>query len=154
MTRGDVVDVGERHPTGRDARQAAADRVANGSVDPRSLPRPRPVDRGWVDDHDLDPLGCLGEHQLLGALLGALVRGALRVVGNRVLAHRPPGVRVEDIEGRGVDCSPDAGVPCRRDHVARPLGVHALEDARVREPLLEQAHAVEDALSAVGRLAD
>ena len=85
MARRDVVDVGERHPTWRNSGEAAADRVANGTVDPRALPRPGSVYRGGVDDHDVDPLGRLGQHQLLGALLGALIVGALRVVGDGVL---------------------------------------------------------------------
>ena len=42
------------------------------------------------------------------------------------------------------------GLARRGDHVARALGVDAVEDARIGEPLLEQAHAVEGRVDALG----
>ncbi len=93
-------------PAGRDARQAPADRVAKGPVQPRALPGPGPVDRGGVDDHDLDPGRCLSQNELLGVLLGALVRRALRIVGDGRLRHGAPWSGVEDVEGGGVNGSP------------------------------------------------
>ena len=95
------------------------------------------------------PWARLGEHQPFGALLGALIGGALRIIGDRILRHRAFRLGMEDVEGGGVDRASDAGIASRGDHVAGPVGVHPLEDVRVREPLLEQAHAVEHPLGAI-----
>jgi hypothetical protein len=50
-----------------------------------------------------------------------------------------------------MDRALDAGLPRRRDHVARPDRIDPVEDAGVREPLLEEAHAVEDGARALHR---
>ena len=139
MAVGDVVDVGEGHAARRHRRQAPAERVAEHAVEPARRPGPGAEDAGRVADHDLDPALGLGEHELLGALLGALVGGALRVVGEPVLAHGAAALGVEDVEGRGVDDAPRAGLAGRGDDVARALGVDAVEDRRVGQPLLEDA---------------
>ena len=141
---GDVVHVGERQAAGRNRRQAAADHVANDAVEAGVGPWARPVDRGRVDDHDLDALLGLGQHELLGMLLGALVGGALRVVGEPRLIQGAAAVGVEDVEGGGVDGALRARLPRSGDHVEGALRVDLLERRVVAQPLLVDPHAVED----------
>jgi hypothetical protein len=101
---GKVVDERERHPSRWKRGQPAADRVAQHAVDARPVPWPGAVHRRRIDDHDLDPVPALPEDELLGALLGALVRRALGVGGEHAVDHRlgaafgePPGNRVPQL---------------------------------------------------------
>ena len=55
-------------------------------------------------------------------------------------------VGVEDVVGRGVDEAADTRGLCRRREIAAADRVDAVEDALVGEPLLGQAHRVEDDL--------
>ena len=55
---------------------------------------------------------------------------------------------MEDVVGRGVDEPPDTGFGASRGQIAAADRVDAVEDALVGEPLLRQAHRVEDELAA------
>ena len=68
MAVGDVVHVGERYPARRHGGQPPADHVADDAVEAGVRPPARSVDRGRVDDHDLDSL-LLGPHQLFRVCL-------------------------------------------------------------------------------------
>ena len=58
---------------------------------------------------------------------------------------------MEDVEGGRLDNTLGAGLAGRGDHVSRALAIHPIEDPRVGEPLLEEPHAVERAVDALGR---
>jgi hypothetical protein len=147
---GDVVDMGHGQPARGQGREPAPDRVAEQVVDARCGPRARPVDAGRVDDHDLEALARLGQDQLLRVLLGALVRGALGIVGEPGFVERAAGLGVEDVEGGGVHRPLRARLARRDDDVGGPLRVDPVEEALVGEPLLVDPHAVEDAVDPLG----
>ena len=108
-----------------------------------------PVDARWVEDHDLHAVP-LGQYQLLGVLLGALVGRALRVVGQHGLVEAVAGVGVEDVVGRGVDEAANAGALGGCGHLSAAHGVHPVEDRLVSDPLLRHAHRVEGQLASLG----
>jgi hypothetical protein len=154
MALDDAADVDDAEPA-RDQRgepaldegleQAVLERVAGGG--------PRPVDAGRVRDHDLHR-AAVGEDELLGLLLRALVGGALGVGGDLGLVEALALLGVEDVVGRGVDDPADAGRLRRCGEIAAPHRVDAVEDPIVREPLLRQPHRVEDELAALDRGAE
>jgi hypothetical protein len=118
----------------------------------RVAARPGSVDRGRVHDHQLDAgLGGGRQRELLGALLGALVRGALRVVRQRGLVEGRARLGVEDVDRRCVHHPPRAGLGRGADHRLGAASVDAVEDRRVCNPLLRQPHRVEHQLAAPRR---
>ena len=97
----DAVGVDDAEPAGRQRGQLAA--RASGlnrspsSDDARRRARPVHARTGSRTRPRSRSPRC-GEHELLGALLGALVRGALRVVGHARLVEAPAGLGVEDVD--------------------------------------------------------
>ena len=94
----------------------------------------------------------LPEDERLGALLGALVRRALGVGGDLARAPCPRSAwKTSNVE---VDGAPHARLARRRNDVGRADRIHLLEHRRPRHPLLEDPHAVDHRLGALGCAAD
>jgi len=87
-------------------------------------------------------LGLL-EDEALGELLGALVGGALLVVREPRLAHRPARAGVEDVEGRCMDDPCRPGLTGGSNDVASSLRVHSVESVEIGGPLFEHPHAID-----------
>jgi hypothetical protein len=76
------------------------------------------------------------------------------MLGDAILARRAPALGVEHVVGRGVDHALDARLAGGGDDVEGADRVDTLERLLVRQPLLVDPHAVEDALRSRRRLAD
>ena len=84
-------------------------------------------------------------------LLGALVRRALRVVGQHRLVEALARVGVKDVVGGGVDEAANAGPLCGSGELPAADGVDLVEDAFVLDPLL--GHANRDTTALYARVA-
>jgi hypothetical protein len=151
MTVGDPLDEGVAGASGRHRRKPLAyDRLEEAVLEGRRRRRRGPVDARRIEDHDLHPV-TLGLHQLLGMLLGALVGGPLRVVGEHRLVEPLTVLGVEHVVSRGVEEASHPRPLRRGGERAAAQGVHLIEDPLVFDPLLRHPHRVEHQLASVDR---
>ena len=128
----------------------ADDRLEQLALERRAPRRSRAVHGGRVDHHELHIPGC-SIRKLFSPLLGTLVGGPLRVVGDDRLVEPGPRLGVKHVDRARVHDPAHARVARRRDHVLGTPSVDALEAVGVRQPLLGQAHRVEHELAAASR---
>src|SRR4051812_16770617 len=96
---GDALHEGVASAPGRHGREPLADdRLEETVLERRGWRGGRAIDAGRIEDHHLHPIP-FREHQLLGVLLGALVRGPLRIVGKLRLVEFLAGVGVKHVMG-------------------------------------------------------